>query len=159
MPVDDFGDEASVEIAAPPQTVWAIVSDPTRTPQWSPVCRRVEWIPPSSSPAAGARFRGHNQLRAFRWSRDCEIDEWEPQRAIAFHTEVKGRPSTRWRYTLEPIRDGGTRVTETYRAQFLPVWVWLLRKLPRAAATSARDTRENLSTSLANLKRLAEGGG
>ena len=159
MPVDDFGDEASVEVAAPPEVVWAIVSDPTRTPEWSPVCRRVEWIPPSSSPTKGARFRGHNQLRAFKWARNCEIDEWEPQRTIAFHTEFKGRASTRWRYTLEPTGDGGTRLTETYRAEFLPAWVWLLRKVPGAAATSARDTRENLSTSLANLRRLAEAGG
>ena len=158
MPADDFGDESSVHIAAPPEAVWAVVSDPVRTPEWSPVCRRVEWIPPADEPGVGARFRGHNQLRAFRWSRDCEIDEWEPTRTLAFHTEFKGHRSTRWRYTLEPV-DGGTRLTETYRAEFLPTWIWLLRKLPGAAATSAKDTRQNISTSLEQIKRLAEAAG
>ena len=158
MPPDDFGAEESVDVAAPPAAVWAIVSDPTRTPDWSPVCRRVEWVPPSAGPGAGARFRGHNQLRMFRWSRECRIDEWEPDRTIAFHTLVGDRVSTEWRYTLEPTATG-TRLTETYRARFLPVWVWLMRKLPGAASTSDRDTRRNLSTSLANLKRLAEAGG
>jgi uncharacterized protein YndB with AHSA1/START domain len=158
MPAGDFGDEASVEIAAPPTTVWSLVGDPARTPEWSPVCQRVEWIPPATGPAAGARFRGHNQLRGIRWSRECQIDEWDADHTIAFHTEFKGRESTRWRYTLEPTASG-TRVTETYRAVFLPTWVWLMRKLPGAAKTSARDTQRNLSSSLATLKRLAEAGG
>jgi hypothetical protein len=155
VPADDFGAEESVDVAASPDAVWAIVSDPARTPEWSPVCRRVEWVPPARGPAAGARFRGHNQLRLFRWTRECEITEWEPTTTIAFHTLLGNRVSTRWRYRVEPVT-GGTRLTETYRAAFLPVWVWLLRKLPRAAATSDRDTRRNLSTSLANIKRLAE---
>ena len=119
------------------------------------MCHRVEWIAPSSRPGVGARFRGHNKLRAFKWSRDCEIDVFEPEREFAFHTEVKGRESTRWRYRLEPT-DGGTRLTETYRAVFLPTWIWLLRKLPGAAKTSDEDTRKNLSTSLAAIKQTAE---
>jgi uncharacterized protein YndB with AHSA1/START domain len=158
VPADDFGDESQVEISAPPEQVWALISDPTRTPEWSPVCRRVEWIPPSSQPAVGARFRGHNQLRAFKWARECEIDEWEPARTIAFHTEFKGHVSTRWHYTLEPS-DGGTRLRETYRAAFLPTWVWLLRKLPGGASTSAKDTKKNISTSLEKIKQLAEAAG
>ena len=119
------------------------------------MCHRVEWIAPSSKPEVGARFRGHNQLRAFKWTRDCEIDVFEPQRELAFHTEVKGQESTRWRYRLEPT-DGGTRLTETYRAVFLPTWIWLLRKLPGAAKTSDEDTRKNLETSLATIKQKAE---
>jgi uncharacterized protein YndB with AHSA1/START domain len=158
VPADDFGDESAVDIAAPPAAVWAVVSDPIRTPEWSPVCRRVEWVAPTTGPGKGARFRGHNQLRAFKWSRDCEIDEWEPERTIAFHTEFKGNTSTEWRYSLEPT-DSGTRLTETYRARFLPTWIWLLRKLPGAARQSARDTSANISTSLDRIKQLAERAG
>lgn len=36
--------EASVDIAAPPEAVWTVVADVTRTPEWSPVCHRVEWL-------------------------------------------------------------------------------------------------------------------
>lgn len=159
MPADDFGQEHSIDVAAPPSRVWAVVSDPTRTPEWSPVCRRVEWIPPSSRPEVGARFRGHNQLRAFKWSRECEIDALVPERELAFHTEFKGHVSTRWRYTLEPSGDSGTRLTETYRAEFVPTWIWLLRKLPGATKQSDRDTAQNISTSLSAIKRLAEASG
>lgn len=64
--------------------------------------------------------------------------------------------STRWRYRLESSADGGTRLTEAYRAEFLPTWVWLLRKVPGAAKRSDQDARKNIATSLANIKRLTE---
>ena len=155
MPAEEFGHEQSVDIAAPPARVWELISDPTRTPEWSPVCHRVEWVAPSSEPTVGARFRGHNQLRAFKWSRDCEIDAFEPERELAFHTEFKDHVSTRWRYRLEPTPTG-THLTETYRAEFLPTWIWLLRKLPRAAKQSDQDAAKNITTSLTRIKELAE---
>ena len=153
----DYGDEAQVEIAAPPDRVWAVVAEPTRTPEWSPVCHRVEWLPPSTGPEVGARFRGHNKLRMFRWSRECAIDECEPDRTFAFHTEIGGEESTRWRYTLAPVGQGHTLLTETYRAKGLPTWVWLLRKLG-GAKQSDKDTSKNISTSLERIKQLAEAG-
>jgi uncharacterized protein YndB with AHSA1/START domain len=158
MPAVDFGDESRVEIAAPPERVWSIVSDVTRTPDWSPVCHRVEWLPPSNGAEVGARFRGHNKLRMFRWSRECVIDEAEPARAFAFHTEIDGTTSTTWRYTLAPADGGGTRLTETYRAVSVPRWVWLLRKAG-GAKQSDKDTRRNISTSLERIKELAERAG
>jgi hypothetical protein len=94
----------------------------------------------------------------FRWSRDCEIDEWDPTRTIAFHTEFKGNVSTRWRYRIDEV-GGATRLTETYRAEFLPIWVWLVRKLPGGASTSSRDTHRNISTSLERIRQIAEAGG
>jgi uncharacterized protein YndB with AHSA1/START domain len=154
----DFGDESRVEIAAPPERVWAVVADPTRTPEWSPVCHRVEWLPPSDHAEVGARFRGHNKLRIFTWSRECVVDECEPARSFAFHTEIDGEESTRWRYTLAPAGEGRTLLTETYRASGLPTWVWLLRKLG-GAKQSDKDTRTNISTSLERIKQLAEAAG
>jgi hypothetical protein len=137
--------------------VWAVVADPTRTPEWSPVCHQVEWLPPSDHAEVGARFRGHNKLRMFRWSRECAVDECEPARTFAFHTEIGGEQSTSWRYTLAPAGEGGTELTETYRVSALPTWVWLLRKAG-GAKRSDKDTRWNISTSLERIKQLAEAG-
>jgi carbon monoxide dehydrogenase subunit G len=158
MPAVDFGDESRVEIAAPPEQVWAVISDVTRTPDWSPVCHRVEWIPPSTGVEVGARFQGHNKLRMFRWTRECVIDEVEAPRSFAFHTQVGGGEATKWRYTLAPAGEGHTLLTETYRAVAAPRWVWLLRKLG-GAKQSDKDTRWNISTSLERIKQLAERGG
>jgi len=155
VPAVDFGEQSQVEIAAPAEKVWAVVSDVMRTPEWSPVCHSVEWIPPSNAVEVGARFQGHNKLRVFRWSRECVIDVVEPPRAFAFHTVVDGAEATRWRYTLAPGGDGHTMLTETYHAVAAPRWVWWLRKLG-GAKQSDKDTRWNISTSLERIKALAE---
>jgi uncharacterized protein YndB with AHSA1/START domain len=157
VPAADFGNESRIEIAAPPEKVWAVVSDVTRTPEWSPVCHSVDWLPPSHGVEIGARFRGHNKLRMFRWSRECVIDEAAAPRAFAFHTEIDGEESTRWRYTVESTSDGGSVLTETYRAVGVPRWVWLIRKLG-GAKQSDKDTRWNISTSLERIKHLVERG-
>lgn len=145
----------SIDIGAPPERVWDLVSDPTRTPEWSPVCHTVEWIGDVRGPNVGARFRGHNKLNAARWARECRITEAEPERTFAWSTFVNGHESTRWRYDLEPTEDG-TRLTESYKALYVPRWLRLLLLIPGASAKSDRDRDWNIRTSLDRLKAIAE---
>jgi uncharacterized protein YndB with AHSA1/START domain len=147
--------EATTWVAAPPEQVWSLVSDVTRTGDWSPVCWKVEWLDPDGEPRVGARFRGHNKLNGVRWSRDCEVTVAEPARRFGFSTEFKTRESTRWLYTLV-AEDGGTRVTESYQVISIPTWVRMMRKLPGAMAKTERDLRWNMEQSLARLKERAE---
>lgn len=144
----------SIEVAAPPETVWAIVADVTRTPEWSPVCHSCEWLD-GGGPAPGARFVGRNKLNGARWSRECVVTAAEPGEVFAFSTQFRGNESTRWRYTLEPTASG-TRLTEAYQIVSVPPWIRVLRKLPGVVAKSERDTRSNLQTSLERIKALAE---
>lgn len=147
---------STIAIAASPDAVWSTVSDVTRTPEWSPVCHRCEWIDGSDAPVVGARFRGHNRLNGARWSRACMVTAAEPGRVFAFSTEFKGAESTRWRYDVEPT-GSGSRLTEAYEIVAYPLWVRMFRRLPGAAAKSERDTQQNISTSLERIKVLAEG--
>ena len=149
--------QASVEVDAPAAAVWAIVSDVTRTPEWSPVCHRCEWVGDRREPVVGARFRGHNRMNGARWWRECEVTDAEPGVVFSFSTEFKGRESTRWRYRFEPSGTG-TTVTEAYEIVSMPRWVRFLRRLPGALAKTERDTRRNLETSLARLKAIVEQG-
>jgi hypothetical protein len=146
---------ASIEVDAPPAVVWAVVSDITRTPEWSPVCHRCEWVDGFDGPVEGARFRGHNRLNGARWSRDCVVTAADPGRVFAFSTEFKGAESTRWRYDVESS-GSGTHLTESYEVVAYPRWVRVFRSLPGAAAKSERDTRLNIDTSLGRIKALAE---
>lgn len=150
------GDQAFVVVEVPPERVWATVSDVVRTPEWSPVCRRVEWVPPWDAPTPGARFVGHNRRNGFRWSRECEITSAEPGREFAFRTFFRGQESTRWRYTFEPT-SGGTRVVERYETVLIPRWIRFLRLLPGALRTTRRQAHDNISQSLENLKARVEG--
>jgi hypothetical protein len=135
--------------------VWALVADPTRTPEWSPVCHRCEWIDGSTEPVVGARFRGHNRLNGARWSRDCQVTAAEPHSVFAFSTTFKGQESTRWRYRLEPT-SSGTKVTEAYEIVAMPRWVRAMRRLPGALAKTERDTQTNIETSLDRIKAIVE---
>lgn len=150
QPLQEPTAEQSIDVNAPVDRVWAIIGDPTRTPEWSPVCHRVDWI-------GDGRFRGYNRLNGVRWSRECVVTESEPGRTFAFSTLFKGEESTRWRYRLEPFGDNtGTRLTEAYGVVRVPTWVRLFRMIPGAAAKSDRDTRWNIATSLQRIKTLAE---
>ena len=148
-------DSWSIEIDAPCARVWALISDPTRTPEWSPVCHAVEWVGDVRAPQPGARFRGDNKLNGARWSRECRITEAEPERAFAWSTFVNGQESTLWRYELAPTTDG-TLLTESYEVRYVPRWLRLLWMLPGARAKSDRDRDWNVRTSLERLKAIAE---
>jgi polyketide cyclase/dehydrase/lipid transport protein len=147
--------ELSVEVEASPDACWAVVSDVSRTPEWSPVCHRVEWTGDRREPFVGARFRGHNRLNGARWSRECVVTAADPGRVFAFSTLFKGQESTRWRYRFE-LAGSKTRITEEYQSVMVPAWVRLLRRIPGAMAKTERDTRSNVATSLERLKAIVE---
>lgn len=141
--------EVSADIDASADTVWVIVSDVVRTPEWSPACHRIEWL------EEGKRFRGYNKLNGARWSRECVITQTEPPKVFAFSTLFKGRESTRWRYTIDP-RGDRARLTEAYEIVSMPFWVRALRRLPGALTKTTRDTQKNLEQSVDRIKALAE---
>src|SRR5688572_27069373 len=121
------GDLRSVSrvIAADPATVYRLVSDVTRTGEWSPETRSARWIGGAAGPAAGARFRGVNRWRLVIWTRTCVVEEAEPGKRFVFRTLPKPgvSDSTRWSYEFEDV-PGGTRVTESYEIlQALPAWL------------------------------------
>ena len=49
-------DRAEIDIAAPPEAVWDLISDVTRMGDWSPECYRCTWLDGGTGPRAGARF-------------------------------------------------------------------------------------------------------
>lgn len=148
------GHTATVEIDAPPERVYDLVADVTRMGEWSPVCYKCEWLGGSTSAEPGARFKGYNHQPPAKWTRECEIHEAEQGKVLAFSTYYNGHESTRWRYTFEPT-DGGTKVTEAYEPLYEPWYVRLAGLFQRSRME--RDAKENIETSLGNLKRVAEG--
>ena len=145
--------ESSIVIDAPAEEIWAVVADVTRTPEWSPVCHRCEWIDGHREAVVGARFRGFNKLNGARWSRECVVTEAIPGKELAFSTLFKGQESTRWRYRIAPA-GSATMVSEAYEVVLMPRWVRLFRRIPGAAAKSDRDTRWNMTTSLERLQTI-----
>jgi len=107
--------EATVEIAAPPERVWAVIADHERWPAWFPGVSRVE--------ITGGDGIGLDATRRVTLRGGTRFDEriiiWEPGHAFGF-TVVAMRPrvfrSLNERVTLDDLGDGRTRVT--YRQGF-----------------------------------------
>ena len=105
---------ASVVINQDPATVFALITDVTRTGEWSPECTSGRWVGGATGPAVGAKFEGDNALvvggmTLKRWTTTSEVTEYVPGELFAFLAEGY----TTWRYDLEAV-EGGTSVTESF---------------------------------------------
>ena len=147
-------DAESVVVAAPATRLYDLVADLPRMGEWSPECRRVEWLEGWAGPVEGARFVGHNRGGPgglMRWSRQGRVLAADPGREFAFVTEEGGRESTEWRYRLDAV-EGGTRVTESYTVRWIPTWARVLD----VPTNRAGELREAMRHTLERLKRAAE---
>lgn len=154
--MDVLSGEASVHVEASPEEVYAIVSDVTRTPEWSPEVIRCRWVDGADRPKVGARFRGTSRSRLVRWTCTCEVVTADPGREFAFRTlfDRVNKDSTTWRYTFEP-RDRGTVVTESYEVHDPPTR--LIRVVAGLFGDRPEDMTTHMETSLRRIKAIVEG--
>lgn len=103
--------EASIEIAAPPAQVWALVSDPRNYPRWSP--QTAKTFVRGGEVKVGARLFNINRKGVLVWPTQAMVKEMEPQKRFAFKVRENW---TTWSFTLEPLDDGGTRLVQRREA-------------------------------------------
>lgn len=147
--------DATVDIDAPIEKVWAVVSDITRVGQWSVECRSCDWIGDDRGPRVGARFRGRNRRNASRWTRTCEVVDVDPPHRFGWRTlPTRLLPdSTEWRFEL--VGDGdGTRLAESMRIRHLPD---RYERLFALMLPQHRDRTADLQADLQRIKKLLEG--
>jgi hypothetical protein len=153
-------DELSVHVDASPDEVYALVSDVTRTPEYSPEVLRCTWLDGAEGPAVGVRFAAVNRFdRGPAWRNRPVITVADPGREFSFvRREPLGLTGTiRWTYRM--VEEGsGTRVHESYEV-LEPItrvgWLLiggLLRRTDRRA-----EMREGMASSLARLQAVLEG--
>ncbi len=104
----------AVLVAATPEAVYDLVSDITRTGEWSPVCTSCWWDEDAEPGQVGAWFTGHNELPDRTWDTRSQVVAADRGREFAW---IVGGTFVRWGFTLEP-EGAGTRLTETW--EFLP---------------------------------------
>ena len=145
--------ERTIDIAAPPERVWSLLTDVTNMGRWSPECHLCTWVDGAHGPRVGARFKGRNKRGALRWSTVSTVVVADEPRHFAWEVDRSGM---RWGYRFEP-RGGGTRVTE-YREEVGPKppsvrLVYALRLLGRDPDAIVR---RGMAETLARLKARAE---
>lgn len=146
--------EDSITIDRPAADVFAIVTDITRTGEWSPQCYACEWDGPDHS--VGATFTGHNRTPQREWTTTSRVVVDEP--GLEFGWTIVAS-DVRWGYRLSSVDDTTTELTEYTAFDAAGEAVFAQRFGDDAAAqivirlTAAVD---GIPRTLARIKEIAE---
>lgn len=138
---------SSRDVAAPAEEIFELIADPAQQPRWDGNDNLAQARPGQRVHAVGDVFEMALSTGAVRENRIVEFVEG---RQIAWLPAEPGAepPGHLWRWVLEPLPDGGTRVTHTYD------WSRLTdeKRFPRARATTA----DRLGASIDRLAATVE---
>jgi Polyketide cyclase / dehydrase and lipid transport len=147
--------QQSIIIEANPEALYDLVSDITRTGEWSPVCKACWWDDPGEAGQIGAWFTGHNELPERTWETRSQVVAADRGREFSW---IVGGRLVRWSFTCNP--DGNaTRLTESW--QFLPAGIAMFQEkyADRAAEeidARTRQAHDGIPKTLAAIKQIAE---
>jgi uncharacterized protein YndB with AHSA1/START domain len=144
---------AQIDINASVPTVWSLITDFRRMPQWSPQCRMMKMRGPLRP---GARTININRRNLQFWPTTCTITEVIPQQKVAFRVDINGLI---WSYELQPMEQG-TRVIESRHAEngAKPVANFAVNAFFGGVPNFERELVEGMNASLTRIKAAAEGG-
>jgi uncharacterized protein YndB with AHSA1/START domain len=146
--------EISRDIAAPPELVYAAVSDVTRMGEWSAECHTCEWHEGFDAPVLGASFDGHNRNGEHEWTTQGKVVEADPGRAFAFECSMMEFHYSTWGYRLEPTVSG-CRVTE-WSEDLRPESVLEFSRQVSGIDDRTERNRETISLTLERLAAYLE---
>ena len=150
-------DTVEIVVAAPPDRVYDLVADVTRTPELSPEIVSVRWLGEATGPAVGARFEATNVSSGGKtWRNRPVVTVAERGREFAFSRTEPFSGTVAWRYRFEPV-DGGTRVVESYEVE-RPVTRlgWFVIEKVFRSGNRREELRAGMRTTLERLRALVE---
>ena len=147
--------QESVTVEASAELLYDLVSDITRTGDWSPVCTSCWWDDEAEAGQVGAWFTGRNELPHRTWETRSEVVTAERGREFAW---VVGGSLVRWGFTLAPV-ETGTMLTESW--EFLPGGIAMFEEKfgddARVQITDrTQQALDSIPKTLAAIKRIAE---
>ena len=143
--------QTQIDINAPVDKVWALISDFRRMPQWSPQCRLMKAFGPLRK---GTRTINFNRRNFLYWPTTSTVTELIPEKKLAFRVNTN---NTIWTYELEPT-ENGTRVVESRHAEngVKPAANFTVQALFGGVPNFERELIDGMNTSLARIKAAAE---
>ena len=143
--------KAEIEIDAPVNKVWTLISDLGNMPKWSPQCRVMRALGPLRP---GTRTLNLNRRNNLFWPTTSTITEVIPERKLAFRVNAN---NTVWSYELEPTATG-TRVVETRHAEngVKAISTMTVNAVLGGVPGFEKELVAGMNTSLARIKAAAE---
>jgi carbon monoxide dehydrogenase subunit G len=145
--------EASIDIDAPAETIWAVVHDPAIYVEAIDWVHEAHWEtdgPPARGSVYAERAKPGPKERIYRW----ELTEFDPPRR-SVHSHTSGELEADLEVLLEPIADGRTRYTQRMHVRAMPAFRplgWLLER----AVMKRKMQRDFERMILPNYKQIAE---
>ena len=144
---------ASVELAAPPETVWELVSDVSRMSDWSPECRKIVVLG-SPKQGVGTKFIGLNRRGWAVWPTTSKVVRFEPGKAVAWRTRESGAT---WSYEIAPTASG-TSLTGRRELPSYTIGTKLMAPIIGGAGGHDQELAEGIRTTLERIKATVEKG-
>jgi uncharacterized protein YndB with AHSA1/START domain len=144
---------AEATIAAPPDRVWALVTDTRRMPEWSP--ELVRMVPlRGGGMREGQWYLGINRRKGVVWPTRNVVGVLDPGRAVAWDTTSSG---ARWIWEVTPEGDGTRVVHRRPVPQRLTRVSGLFARLFLGGVDGhADELEEGMARTVAALKAVAE---
>lgn len=146
-------DTAEIDIDAPPEVVWDMVSDITQMGRWSPECYRCRWLDGGTGPREGARFKGWNRQQVgpvpVQWSTTSTVLETRRGEVFSFQTKQSGAT---WTYRFE-TGPSGTHLVEMREEGTRPLVAKAFNKVMPGRDQLLRD---GMAETLQRIKVAAE---
>jgi nitroreductase/uncharacterized protein YndB with AHSA1/START domain len=161
---DGHGVTVEVDIDAPVEEVWALVTDIDLPARFSEEFQGARWDDGADGPGLGATFTGTNRHDAIgEWQTTAHVVGYEPNRLFAWNIGDPVEAGAQWRFQLEPIA-GATRLRFHMAIGPGPSGISgaidaMPDKEARILARRQDEHRANMTATLEGIKALAEAGG
>jgi hypothetical protein len=99
------GVDVAIDIGAEAQSVWELVTDLSRTPEWNRETVSTVWVG-EPGPAVGAVFGGTNRMGDWEWSVDCHIVVADAPHELSWTVLDPDHPSSTWWYRVDETPAG-----------------------------------------------------
>jgi Polyketide cyclase / dehydrase and lipid transport len=147
--------QETVTVEASAEKLYDLVSDITRTGEWSPTCTSCWWDDEVEAGQVGAWFTGRNVLPNRTWQTRSEVVAADRGREFAW---VVGGSFVRWGFTLAPT-ETGTALTESW--EFLPAGIAMFEEkfgddARVQIADRTQQALDGIPKTLRAIKRIAE---
>ena len=148
----------SILVDATPEAVYDLVTDVTRTGEWSPVCRAA-WWEEGQGPRAGDWFGGRNEIPGRTWETRSQVVVAD--RGREFRWQIEGKYVV-WAYLMRAVGEGDavrTELTETWDLNEATEQRFADNYGERAEELleqRRQEAREGIPTTLATLKGVLE---